>query len=263
MKRLYVAWQDPKNREWVPVAVLERNEIGYYLRYTRGAQRCSGFAGLGRMSDLDETYFSESLFPFFSNRVISKSRPEYKDYLRWLGLRELEDDPMAMLAVTGGGRATDSLEVISPPTSSNGQLVFDFFPRGLKHLLPGTVDLISGLPSRSRLYLARDLQNQKHPDALLLRTDSPNALAGYMARYYCAGIIQLLSNDSAAATVTVKQVNLDAPLDMQILCTFSATVTEDFKLLECESDFQLWSTASVADAFAGRVKNAASNFSAN
>ncbi len=240
MKHLYVAWQDEDSREWVPVALLESRDDGYTLQYTKGAKRCKSFVGLGRMDALDQVYQSEQLFPFFQNRMINKSRPEYKNYLRWLGLDELTDDPFSILTVTGGLRATDSFELIPPPERDGDNLRLDFFPRGLRHMPEGTQDLISQLAPNDRLYLVRDIQNPKDPNALLLRTDAPNALVGYINKYYCSGLGQLLAKDSETVTVHVKQVNRDAPLEMRLLCTLKAPAALNFKLLECESDFLPW-----------------------
>ena len=79
MKTLYVAWQIEASREWVPVAQLTQNNGMFELRYTQGARRVPGFTGLGRMNERDQVYRSKELFPFFANRIISKSRPEFHD----------------------------------------------------------------------------------------------------------------------------------------------------------------------------------------
>jgi hypothetical protein len=38
------------------------------------------------MHDLRKHYVSEILFPLFSNRLLDSSRPEYPDYVQWLGV---------------------------------------------------------------------------------------------------------------------------------------------------------------------------------
>lgn len=242
MKHLYVAWQHEDSREWVPVAVLESNDSGYTLQYTKGAKRCKGFAGLGRMGALDHIYHSATLFPFFQNRMINKSRPEYKTHLEWLGLNELTGDPLSILAVTGGLRATDSFELIPSPQRIGDLLTLDFFPRGLRHMPEGTLERIAKIQPGLRLYLVKDVQNLKDGNAILLRTDDPNALVGYVAKYYCAGLGRLLAKDANSVVVTVKQVNADAPLDMRLLCTLNAPASLEIEFLECESDFLPWTS---------------------
>ena len=240
MKHLYVAWQDTDTREWIPVALLSEAVGGYSLRYTRGAKRCSDFAGLGRMNDLEKVYYSQTLFPFFQNRVISKSRPEYKSYLGWLGLTNVTDDPLSVLSITGGLRATDSFELILAPHTEGNKLALDFFPRGLRYMPPATVAAIATLTPGTRLYLLRDIQNRFDPKALLLRTDAPNLAIGFLAKYYCAGLDRLLTLNANDVIVEVKQVNIDAPLDMRLLCTLTAPLSESFHLLESEDDFSPW-----------------------
>lgn len=240
MRHLYVAWQDNETREWVPVAVLNEVEDGYSLRYTRGAKRCNNFSGLGRMGDLEKVYYSKALFPFFQNRVISKSRPEYKAYLNWLGLPAVTDDPLSVLSVTGGLRATDSFELIPAPHQHENRLVLDFFPRGLRHMPSATIQAITTLTPGTRLYLLRDIQNPFDLNALLLRTDKPNVAIGYLAKYYGAGLDRLLKANTNEVIVEVKQVNVDAPLDMRLLCTLTAPWMDSFQLLESEDDFLPW-----------------------
>ncbi|MGH6635179.1 MAG: hypothetical protein ACRED0_03280 [Gammaproteobacteria bacterium] len=88
---------------------LTRERGLYRFGYTRGALDSPRFTYLGRMHDLRKGYVSESLFPLFSNRLLDRSRPEYPDYVQWLGVAAEEADPMQLLARSGGKRATDQL----------------------------------------------------------------------------------------------------------------------------------------------------------
>lgn len=259
MKKLYVAWQNEESREWVPVAMLTHTADGYFLQYTRGAKRCKSFSGFGRMGELDQIYFSPELFPFFSNRLISKSRPEYKDYLRWLGLNDLNSDPMSMLSVTGGIRATDSFELIPSPRKLEDRLILDFFPRGLNHFPNETLKLVASLKDGAPLYLLKDIQNPYDDRALLLRTDEPKLLVGFIARYYCSGLLRLLDS-GAKVSMKIKQVNRDAPLDMRILCTLETSCDKNFQLIENEDDFLPWTATETADASLNAIQRAAIAF---
>jgi hypothetical protein len=89
------------------------------------------------MSDLHPLYESPTLFPLFSNRLLSKNRPEYHDYLRWLDIQTEISDPIEELAKTGGMRATDSLIVFPCPESeSDGRYRISFFGHGIRYLPP-------------------------------------------------------------------------------------------------------------------------------
>jgi hypothetical protein len=238
MNRLYVTSQNELTREWVPVAELRQLDEGYELRYTRGAQRLPGFEGLSRMQALDKVYYSRTLFPFFSNRLIPKSRPEYKSYVRWLGLDALPSSPLEMLAVTGGVRATDNYELVAPPRAVNGQLELDFFPRGLRYLHESALSLAMNTPEGSKIYLMKDVQNSKDPTALAIRTEYPQAmLLGYVPRYYCPGLIRLLDNPDVRLEGSAKRISPDAPLDMKALITLRAIIPDGFELLSEVDDF--------------------------
>lgn len=238
MNRLFVAAQNFETREWVPVAELRKRSEGYELRYTRGATRVPGFSGLGRMQALDKVYHSKTLFPFFANRLISKSRPEYRDYLRWLGLESTPTSPLEVLAITGGARATDSFEIIAPPRSEDTFLRLDFFPRGMRYLPSAGIEQLLTQKEGARAYLMRDVQNEKDVDALAIRTGHPNAvLIGYVPRYYCTGIGRLLNRAPLEVVTTIKRVNPDAPLDMKILLTVEASVPQGFNVLDDVGDF--------------------------
>lgn len=135
MKALFIAWQDKTTRRWAPVGRLSREDGVYRFVYTRGAEETPHFRPFGRMLDLHKSYKSEELFPIFANRILAKNRPEYRDYLQWLGLAEAQYDALEELSRTGGLRATDSLELFPCPEPTEGK-TFEvyFFCRGLRHL---------------------------------------------------------------------------------------------------------------------------------
>src|ERR1035437_8026293 len=116
--------------------------------------------------------------------MVPKSRPEYRDYLQWLGLDESETDDLEVLARSGGIRATDSLEIFPRP-EPNSENAYEgyFFSHGLRHLTRENVIRAKSLRPGDRLYLTRDIQNEYDPNALLIRTDNPLAFVGYCPRY--------------------------------------------------------------------------------
>ncbi|GKT26824.1 HIRAN domain-containing protein [Acidovorax sp. SUPP3334] len=240
MNRLYVAAQNSLSREWAPVAELRETAAGYELRFTKGATRIPGFAGLGRMQSLDEVYHSTQLFPFFSNRLFSKSRPEYKDYLRWLGLETAPSSPFEVLSITGGARATDSFELVSLPQPVEGKIAWKFFPRGLRYLPPATLDLIFKQSPGASVALMKDIQNPKDHQAVAIRSTYPETvLMGYVPRYFCSGLCRLLDSNPAAVKVTLQQINADAPWDLKVLLSVEAPVPLDFDMTADAPDFEI------------------------
>jgi hypothetical protein len=238
MNHLYVASQNADTREWVPVAELREVSDGYELRYISGALRLPGFSGLSRMQAFDKVYYSTSLFPFFANRLIAKSRPEYRSYLQWLGLETMPTSPLEVLAITGGARATDNYVIVAPPRMTNVGIELDFFPRGLRYLSVSALAELMDVEQGSPVYIVKDVQNPNDSGALALRRERPYpALIGYVPRYYAPGLHRLLDVSSAALRCIVKRVNPDAPLDMKLLVSIRATPPADFEIFSDVDDF--------------------------
>lgn len=239
MNTLFVAWQQPDSKEWIPVAKLEYVNGIYCFSYTQGVYRAKQFRPFSGMAKLDAIYESPNLFPLFSNRLISKSRPEFKDYLRWLGLSTTTDNPMAMLALTGGIRSTDSIELFQPPVvTADGQYHLEFFVRSLSHMPKTIIEQIGGMTKGERIYLMNDSQNDFDQLAIAVRSKNPAALLGYCPKYYAKDLGVLLGDRDCGLEVRVKCVNTDAPLNMRLLCSAIAKVPANFAPLETESDFQ-------------------------
>lgn len=239
MSTLFVAWQQPHSKEWIPVAKLEFDGTTYSFSYTQGIFRAREFRQqFSGMQNIGAVYRSSRLFPLFANRLISKSRPEFKDYLRWLGLSDLDENPMAILALTGGIRGTDSIELFQPPAvTEGGQYHLEFFARSLSHLPLPAVERISRLSKGERLYLMRDPQNDFDGQAVAMRTATPSWFLGYCPKYYAQDLGTLLGNPECDIKVTVKCVNLDAPSNMRLLCSVTANVPSVFTPLSKERDF--------------------------
>lgn len=240
MKKIYVGWQDQKTREWIPVAKLECAAAGYKLTYTAGAQRCQGFSGFGRMNKLDATYFSRDLFPFFENRLIKKSRPEYKKYLNWVGIDNEDPDPLDILQITGGIRSTDNFELFSAPLYDGAKLSLKFFPRGLRYIHGNALDDVNLLKSGAPIFIMHDMQNEFDNGALILRTENPKINIGYIQKYYNKGLKRALDL-GFGVRVFVLQINKDAPIDMRVLCCMEINASPDkIDLLSTNDDFSDW-----------------------
>jgi hypothetical protein len=231
MKALFVVWQDPDTRTWIPVARLTREDGTFRFAYTKGALESSKFIGFGRMTDMKTVYESRELFPLFANRILPKSRPEYRQYLEWLGLDEQRADELEVLARSGGLRATDTLEIIPcPEPTSDHRYVVYFFAHGQRYLSAKDQDRVLSLKSSDRLYLMRDVQNHIDSNALLLRTGDPISVIGYCPRYYSAEFSQLLVKAPVdQVRVMVEKVNPDAPSHYRLMCRLSAPWPHGFE----------------------------------
>ncbi len=144
MKTPYLAWQDHEDRRLLPVGRLSFDGHVYRFVYTKGAEQSPRFVPFGVMRDLHVVYESTVLFPLFANRLLSKSRPEYRDFLAWLDVPEHAAEPLVLLALTEGMRATDTLMVFPyPEKSSDGKPHVRFFSHGLRYVLPAIVQFIA------------------------------------------------------------------------------------------------------------------------
>ena len=62
MKTLYLAWQDPEDRRWLPVGRLSFDGHVYCFVYPKGAKQSPRFVPFGMMRNLHGVYESAVLF---------------------------------------------------------------------------------------------------------------------------------------------------------------------------------------------------------
>jgi len=84
----------------------------------------------------------------------------------------------------------------------------------------------------------RDFQNSFDSFALALRSEDPTFLVGYCPKYY-AKEVNLLIDQNFEVTVTVKNVNVDAPMNMRLLCSLKAKHPADAYPFGSSIDFQI------------------------
>jgi hypothetical protein len=241
MKTVFLAWQDPASRRWLPIGrlIYDSGTGVYQFAYTRGAkvaEKECAFQPLASFPQLDQMYESETLFPLFANRVPSRNRPDYEDYVEWLNIPRHEDEPITLLARVGGRRATDSFEIVPCPERKPGEEYHvHFFVHGLRHLSPASIERIGRLKPGEQLFLAQDFQNPYDRDALMLRTgtSTPEAphpdIVGYCPRYLVEDALKIIEGCPASPKVRVERINLPpAPLQLRLLCTMSGCWPEGF-----------------------------------
>jgi len=180
---LRVVWQDPETRQFHEVATLrlpagDGEDIGFEYRRPLPA----AFSPFPAFPDAGRTYRSDRLFPFFRNRVMSPSRPDYDDYLDALGLTREGATPFEMLARTGGARATDTVQVVPEPTvAEDGATEQLFLASGVRHL-DGHEEVLAGLSPGDELIM-RDEPDNPYDDRAVLLDAEANRPVGWIPSY--------------------------------------------------------------------------------
>ena len=226
MKTLFLAWEGSSRGSWFPIGRLTFNGKEYQFNYTKGVLKAIVeclFKPLPSFPDLGKVYTSQKLFPLFSNRVRPRSRPDYPEFVQWLNIPQHQDDPIALLARSGGKRVTDKFEVFPcPEPDENGRYRIHFFAQGLRHLPKPAIERINGLQVGELLYLAHEFQNPHDPSALLLCTKD-RWIVGYCPRYLCGDFSQRISQDRELVRVEVDRLNQPpTPLQFRLLCKMTA-----------------------------------------
>lgn len=219
MSKLVLAWQDPADRMWVPVGILEEEKETFKFYFLNGVRKVSQnghFSPLHAMGQLDEVYTSDTLFPLFKNRLLPKSRPEYRDYLNWLNLNE-NASQVQELALTNGLKLTDSFQLYALPEEKNGKYEMHFFAHGIQYLSRCAQERILQLKPDETLFVMKDFQNVHDTHALCLRANSPTEIIGYVPKIYAEELAPHLTVPDSV-NVSVTKVNPDAPSQLQLLC---------------------------------------------
>lgn len=231
MNALFVAWRSGAPPEgWRPVGRLEYENGLYRFCYTQGATR-PPFHPFPQMGDLDQVYESNELFPVFDNRLLSKNRPEYDEFLRWGGFDASDPpEPMVILALTQGIRQTDAIEVFPcPQPDGDGCYLNRFFLHRIRWVTNAAIDRIADLHPDDELKLMPDIQNQYDQNAIAVRTEPDLTLIGYIPRYLARDVWTIFSRcDISVIQVSVERINRDAPLQNRLLCRMTACWPDGF-----------------------------------
>lgn len=221
---------------WGPVGRLSVTGGVYSFCYTRGATTLPGFVPFSGMEDLQRVYESRHLFPLFENRLLPKSRPEYRKYLEWSGFDPDDPpEPLILLGRTEGRKQTDSVEVFPQPSpDSHGCYVNYFFAHGVRYHLPNADAVIARLRTGDELQLRPQPLNQADPNAVAIF--SSGMPVGYVPKYLAADVNLLMEEcPQSKIRLTVERVNADAPTQQRLLCRFDACWPAGFQPCRGES----------------------------
>lgn len=241
MNSLFLAWQDAgPNRAWFPIGRLDADlsHPRFIFSYTHGAEQAAMEAGLKPLEafpDFHRIYESDELFPLFRNRVMESSRVDFIDYLRQLDLDPNNADPISILAVTGGKRQTDNLEVFPKiERQADGAFRCRFFLHGCRHTSPAAQDAVNRLLPGDELRIALELNNPATRDALQMQT-SDYHMIGWAPRYLIDDLHRAIDESHEAVRGRVIKVNrAPAPANQRVLVELTG------KMPDCVSPMSGW-----------------------
>lgn len=227
-RTLFLAWQDKaRTREWFPIGRLEVQtpQPLYRFCYLQGAERArrrTGFKPLIDFPDFHKCYQASDLFPLFQNRVLAPGRKDFREYLRHLDLPE-QADPIEILSVAGGYRATDSFEVFPKiERREDGAFCCRFFLHGWRHVSEDAQRRLEQLKPGDKLYVAIELTNPVTQLAVQIQTADDYYMIGWAPRYLVHDLVSAIAKAPGGYKATVVRVNpLPAPSKQRLLVELS------------------------------------------
>lgn len=244
-RTLFLAWQDKaRTREWFPIGRLDVQTVPslYRFRYLHGAERARQKAGFGPLidfPDFHQRYEASELFPLFQNRVLTPGRRDFHEYLRQLDLPR-QADPIEILSVDGGYRATDSFEVFPKiERREDGAFCCRFFLHGWRHVSEDAQRRLELLKPGDELYVAIELTNPVSHLAVQIQTAEDYYMIGWAPRYLVRDLVSAIAKAPGDYKARVVRVNpMPAPSKQRLLVELSGhwpdyepMTTEDFNPL--------------------------------
>ena len=136
---------------------------------------------------------------------MSRSRPDYVNFLQWLNISDQEVDPLTILACSGEKRETDSISVFPcPEPDAARQYQLQFFFDALRHLPESATEPINRLQPEEKLWLAHEFQNPHDAQALTFNTEDHH-IVGYCPRYLRSEVFDLLRKDPSSVDLRIER----------------------------------------------------------
>lgn len=207
------------------VGVLACSIEGFAFSYLAAARRVPDFRPFLGFGELSRRYESATLFPFFAQRVMRPSRPDYPAYVHSLALTE-DAEPWLILARSQGARVGDTTRVFAEPeVTGSGRTRHTFFVNGVRHALgedPAADAALSTLSPGAAVLLRDQRDNPKNPRAVQVITDGGVAL-GWVPDVLLDYVSTVRS--ISQPTITVTTVNgVDVPPGFRLLVTLEGQV---------------------------------------
>ncbi|TDO16647.1 MULTISPECIES: DNA-binding protein [Halomonas] len=185
-----------------------------------------GFQPLEAFPDLQRRYESNELFSVFRNRVPNAKRKDYPALVERLGLTITDADPFEILAVSGGARQTDNLEVFPwIEKQPDGSFRCRFFLHGWRYVSAPAQRAIERLRGGEELRVALELNNPATGLAIQLQEQDTYLMLGWAPRYLIPDLAHSMLTSPSMLEAHVAQVNLPpAPYNQRLLIEFTGSL---------------------------------------
>ncbi|MBM4474050.1 hypothetical protein GS456_01075 [Rhodococcus hoagii] len=224
-RRLFLIWQNPESRQFIRVGALSELADGRYtFAYTAEACAVADFYPLTQFPDLDRTYVSTGLPAFFVNRLMSRKRDSFPDYLHSLGIDSPDlDTPMELLARTGGPRATDTFHLVDDlRDDAAGVVTSRFLASGVRYL-DADGSRLACVEDGQGLQLRAEPDNPVNERAQLICAGTGEPV-GYVPDWLLTDLEDLQARASELEIVA-ERVTPDAQPHLRLLCRIEARVS--------------------------------------
>lgn len=247
MKTLFLAWQDTgATRAWYPIGRLDADlsKSHFQFAYTHGAKMAHEKAGLEPLDSFPSfhaIYQSAELFPLFRNRILGEERKDFNEYIKQLDLNPEHANPLEILALTGGERQTDNLEVFPKiDRRKNGGFRCRCFLHGWRHVSGAAQKRLLELKTGDRLQVALELNNPATVLALQLQTHDDYHMLGWAPRYLVKDLFQAICEAPDDVNASVVRVNPSpAPAKQRVLIEINGRWPGAYEPMSTP-EFQLW-----------------------
>jgi hypothetical protein len=157
------------------------------------------------------------MFPLFQNRLLRPGRPDFRDYPQSLDLPD-QADPVEILSVDGGYRATDSFEVFPKiERQEDGAFRCRFFLHGWRHVSADAQRRLQSLKAGEKLHIAIELTNPAARSAVQIQTEDYYVI-GWAPRYLVVDLITAIAKAPGDYEANVVRVNpAPAPSKQRLL----------------------------------------------
>jgi hypothetical protein len=201
--RLWVMWAEPKERRRRRIGELWRDSQGYAFAYGHDLllAQSEGFRLLPEFPQQqppEAPYRSRYLFATFAQRIPSPKRPDFDAIMASWGVLNA-DDPLEVLAASGGVQMTDRIE-LAEHRAADDDLSSPLFIR-----VAGTryYPAAEHVQTNMKLQLSREPANSEDEDATMICTADGGQI-GYVPKQYSQLVARHIDSGHTLSAVAVR-----------------------------------------------------------